>query len=1422
MENKKKRIVVVLGMHRSGTSALTRGLKVLGVDLGDNFWPAASDNEKGFWEAPDIVLFNETILRKLNSKKEFNHHYSKIGFEALKIRPIGTSGFINKELNSYLRSDVFLSERQIAIDILKNKLKDDVIFGFKDPRVSILLPFWQSVFEELNLDDSYIISVRNPLSVAESLLKRNNISADVSMLLWYKHMLSSIFYTQDKKNVFVHYDDLLENPKHQLERISQFLFLPMPESSLDEFEEYAHNFLTSNLRHHEYSIHDLVNNSNVPKTMTELYFLLDHLSKDALVTNSNEFKEQWKLIEESNSTYIPLLTIIDRLEKDKYDLFYEKISLGEERDTLLQEKNNLSEEKIEIIKQKEILTQERNDFIHKLNMLTHEKEILFDKKNSLMVEKESLVQEKENLIKVRDAFIVERDSLSQEKDTLIKTSDTLRVERDGLNQEKEALIVERNHLNHEKDVLIKERNNLMLEKQIITQERDGINHQKEILTQERDKLIQEKDILTQEKDRLIQEKDNLNKYLEMLWNINQKTTNSISWKITRPFRFFKKYIVEPKKLVRLSIANYIFPVMRFCYHKLPMSYQYKTKIKNAILGKSHSLFKKKHQLSLFYSSQNEKIFHVNDILPSTSDSKNITETSALHKSLLENFDPEFYLFLYPDLAAGKVDPFHHYRNHGINEGRMGSVPVKIKKEIDNAKETILIVSHDASRTGAPILAWNICEHLKDKFNVITLLLGPGNIECYFEDSCTIMFGPTSISSRNTAYAEFIINKITDNYKISYAFVNSMESRHVLEPLHNKHIPSIFMIHEFFSDLTHCSYEDFVMGLVWSGTTVFSANIVRENAKKHLGFYDQKLLDSSIILNQGKSKVPSSYNISLNDKLTLSYISEELCNKGTEKSFIVLGGGTVQSRKGVDLFFETALEVKKISDAPIIFIWFGHECGKDYYNSIRKFIKNDALKENCYLFDPIENFEDVYKFTDLFFMSSRSDPLPNVAIDAMHHSIPVICFSGTTGIEEILRKNEQAAQCVVSHLNTKEAALKILNIYESKALQKNLSNAMKDLYKSCFEMSQYVHKLLDLCKQHLKTHEILKLDFDTLMNCNDFIHENFHVVLNTNGESRETKINLYLEYARKTSNMFFRKLFLGLDESKYIKLHGLTHSGANPLTDFIRNGRPQGPWIEKFINTSEEIEHQNIHLKAALHIHVFYPELLKDILTRLSVNNVNCDVFISVPSDEIFEQVERKVINYENGKIFIKKVPNKGRNFGPFLTEFSTSLKEYDVVGHFHTKKSAALLEKSSDKQTQKMIENWRVFLLENLIGGKNLAIKSILSNFQKNPHLGLVFPFDPNRVGWTENKACADKLAYDMKLSELPEDVYSFPVGSMFWVRPEALNPLFDLNLTWNDYPEEPLPYDGTMLHAIERLLPIIANNQNYDYALIHTPGITR
>ena len=280
-----KHIVVVLGMHRSGTSAITRGLKVLGVDLGDSFLPPRPDNEKGFWEDIDINTLNIDLL------KAIGHDWHTL----VPIMPCEIPEAITEKFK--LR----------AVEILRHKLSHTNCFGFKDPRLPRLLFFWKEVFEHLNVRVGYIIVNRNPLSVARSLAEREGFDFIKSYYLWFEHMHTSLRHTAKNRRVIVDYDLLMENPEKQLKRIAINLGLELAHESL-EFKEYQTKFIDDSLRHNRHKPEDLRLDRVVPPGVIELYHILQELALDSVLfddrkvqtlieSNNQKMKEQYATLQ---------------------------------------------------------------------------------------------------------------------------------------------------------------------------------------------------------------------------------------------------------------------------------------------------------------------------------------------------------------------------------------------------------------------------------------------------------------------------------------------------------------------------------------------------------------------------------------------------------------------------------------------------------------------------------------------------------------------------------------------------------------------------------------------------------------------------------------------------------------------------------------------------------------------------------------------------------------------------------------------------------------------------------------------------------------------------------------------------------------------------------------------------------------------
>lgn len=286
---KLKRVVLVLGMHRSGTSLITRGLKVLGVALGDKFLDEAPDNEKGFWEDSDVMELNSAILKKLS---EHDWHT---------LTPFS---------KNQLKEEYFEIYKEQATELLSGKIKNKTILGIKDPRFCRLLPFWDKVLKSLEIEVSYIISIRNPLSVAHSLQKRDGFDFEKSFYLWLSYIIPSIIDSANHQRVVVDYDLMMEQPEKQLGRISKALDLPFNKQQL---EEYTKEYITDRLRHTRFQIRDLNSEVKLPGEIIEAYTLLYRAAKDKILISSKELDRTFIKLEQLLTTMEPTLKYIEKL-----------------------------------------------------------------------------------------------------------------------------------------------------------------------------------------------------------------------------------------------------------------------------------------------------------------------------------------------------------------------------------------------------------------------------------------------------------------------------------------------------------------------------------------------------------------------------------------------------------------------------------------------------------------------------------------------------------------------------------------------------------------------------------------------------------------------------------------------------------------------------------------------------------------------------------------------------------------------------------------------------------------------------------------------------------------------------------------------------------------------------------------------------
>ncbi len=244
------------------------------------------------------------------------------------------------------------------------------------------------------------------------------------------------------------------------------------------------------------------------------------------------------------------------------------------------------------------------------------------------------------------------------------------------------------------------------------------------------------------------------------------------------------------------------------------------------------------------------------------------------------------------------------------------------------------------------------------------------------------------------------------------------------------------------------------------------------------------------------------------------------------------------------------------------------------------------------------------------------------------------------------------------------------------------------------------------------------------------------------------------------------------------------------------------------------------LKAALFLHIYYPDQI-DYCLRYAKNTPDyMDFFISTDSKEKVRAIKKVFSALSDRKIEVILIENRGRDVSALLVGFKPYLKDYDVVCTAHDKKT-------SYWKPLIVGESYSYHCFENVLGSREY-IENILKTFKDNPRLGLLTPPTPNFGPWSSlpgnewllNFDAVENYAREMGIT-VPMSNDSPPIaplGTIFWFRTKALSLLFDRNYTYEDFPVEPTRVtDGTIMHLIERIYPFAAQQVGFYSAWVMT-----
>ncbi len=1311
--------VLVLGMHRSGTSALTRMINLLGADLPSHLMaPLEGNNEAGFWESMDAYLLNEEILTSGGSRWDDWRRFNP----------------------DWMRSSVKDRFKARAIEILEKDFAASSLFVLKDPRICRLLPFWLEVLREFDTRAVCVLPIRNPLEVAASLKRRDGFPPPKSHMIWLRHVLDAERDSRALPRVFITYDELLDNWRHSARVLGDGLGIAWPRfSATAEIE--IDEFLKDRHRHHTEGDGRVLDDPDLAAWVKTTFATLNELRAQPNSKTGQARLDQVRA--EFDCASDALGAVLRHEEVAREALLTGASAQSEQLNQVIVERD----QQIAALQRDAAI---RDDQIRSIDQALHER-------NLQIIALNEAVQRRDEQIRSIDQALHERNLDVQQRDKQI-----------GM------LTHTASKLNEQIGPLNTELANRGLQIAALHQHLSERDREIAALTASlahRDHEIARRD------DRI----DLLNQAARDADARLAELFASTSWRVTAPMRG-----------VRTSLSRVLHPGSR------------------------------KQHPTLALDTGNPGAFLP---LPEPASVSETMEDAGTHDQPGEasaaayddpDFDEAFYLSVYPDVAAAGIDAFEHYTNWGRQTGRLNRPPEPSVfgdlSDLDPKKETVLVVSHEASRTGAPILVLTLARRLRERHNVIALLLGGGPLILDFKTHCDVVIEPFE-RSLDPAIVNWSLQKLLGAARLSYAIVNSVESRAVLPLLAQLFVPTVALIHEFAS-YTRPRHA-VPLSVLWASEVVFSAAVVAEDAQREC---EALVRHPPLILQQGRPDIPAPAISSegyANERARVAALFRPA--SVPDDAVIVLGAGTVQLRKGVDLFLACAKSVRQLAPQKAFrFIWVGHGFDPDHDAGYSVYLQDQltraGLQDVVSFVGELEHIERAYELADILLLSSRLDPLPNVAIDAMSYQIPIVCFDQTTGIADALRGGGLEADCVAPYLDVEHAARLLVRLIDDQCHRLRIGEASKELGSKLFDMESYVAAIERLGARAAKAQEQERRDCRTIEQCSG-LRMDYHPHPTWPKMSYPDSVRAFVR--SWASGVGLRKPFPGFHPGIYENVNRLRAAHRDPLAHFLEAGRPSGPWLSEVISPSRHEIRVPRSLRVALHIHAYYPELVSEILEPIAKQGLGVDLLISVPTPTAAEWVDSAASDLGLPLTSLAVVPNRGRDIGPLLTEYGERLRDYDVIGHLHTKKTVDL-EDSSVGQT------WFHFLIENLVGGEHPMGSEILARMETDPNVGLVFPDDPNVMGWTANKPEADLLAERLGLRDLPEDHFNFPMGTMFWARVEALLPLLNLNLHWEDYPKEPLPYDGTMLHALERLLPFVARTAGYRTLVTNVPGLTR
>lgn len=567
--NTTKKIVVVLGMHRSGTSTVMNALACLGVSLGDDLIPPGKDNPKGFFEDKSVNELNIEMLEAIGQ-----HWFSLSLVTDAHVKQLVSLGYVEK-----------------ATELLTEKLAGVEVFGFKDPRVSKLLKFWKIVFAKMNCDVSYVFCLRHPLSVAESLYKRNKTPIKKGCLLWLSYNLSIANDLQGVSFSAVDYDVLMENPEAYIYSLAAQLNLAVnPEKA----KQFSCEFIDNSLRHSKYSEAELLDNPDCSALVAQAYSLFQRLVLSCDNQAINGIVELYN----SNKTELAAdSALFDAIESSAIEYFYTTTNVKEVV-TQLEERTlwarRLEQEAAQRTQWAKALEQQLQETIQWGKSFEQQLEVRTDWAKNLeqqLAECTRWAKGLEQEAEERTRWATSLQQLLDERTQWAKSLEQQLEEAVLWGRSLEQLVEERTLWAAALDKeLIAERAYIAILKEDINLARETIAQ----LSERNNHLEQNIAALSEQLVMLQQEVESQARQLNTQLSINKalehqlaevrfdyaRVINSRSWKLTKPLRAMGRLLRGETRILAIALKPRVQRFARMAYQRVPLN----SRVKNLLAG----------------------------------------------------------------------------------------------------------------------------------------------------------------------------------------------------------------------------------------------------------------------------------------------------------------------------------------------------------------------------------------------------------------------------------------------------------------------------------------------------------------------------------------------------------------------------------------------------------------------------------------------------------------------------------------------------------------------------------------------------------------------------------------------------------------------------------------------------------------------